>query len=318
VALERFALLSQVQELLHQGVPLAVALSQVCCGPITRPDGTQRLVARRTLEDWWYAYQHGGFAALHPKRRSDRGVSRVITAEQRQFFLQQVQTHLAVPVEVLYRRWKQSESNLPSLASIYRLLRAHQLDAPSRRRQWQQPLGGATKAFETPAVNELWMADFSPGPFLRPPNASKPIATHLCLIVDDHSRLVPYAAYGLKADTQAFPETLKQAVRRRGLPLRLYTDQGGPFTNDHTRVVCARLGIRLLHAKPYHAWSKELVSYCTRYELFSVLHFPPVPALSGFDFRDDRLRGSLVKVITSVAEPTSCQQADFSPIVDEV
>jgi hypothetical protein len=40
------------------------------------------------------------------------------------------------------------------------------------------------------------------------------------------------------------------------LPAKLYTDQGGPFTNDHTRIVCANLGIRLLHAKPYHAWSK--------------------------------------------------------------
>ena len=48
-------------------------------------------------------------------------------------------------------------------------------------------------------------------------------------------------------------------MRRRGLPTKLYTDQGGPFTNDHTRVVCANLGIRLLHAKPYHSWSKGKV-----------------------------------------------------------
>src|SRR5580700_876566 len=46
------------------------------------------------------------------------------------------------------------------------------------------------------------------------------------------------------------------AYQRDGLPRKLYTDQGGPFTNDHTRVICANLDIRLLHAKPYHAWSK--------------------------------------------------------------
>ena len=40
------------------------------------------------------------------------------------------------------------------------------------------------------------------------------------------------------------------------MPAKLYTDHGGPFPNDHTRVVCANLGIRLIHAKPYHAWSK--------------------------------------------------------------
>ena len=32
-----------------------------------------------------------------------------------------------------------------------------------------------------------------------------------------------------------------------------------PFLNDHTGIVCARLDIRLLHAKPYHAWSKGKV-----------------------------------------------------------
>lgn len=60
----------------------------------------------------------------------------------------------------------------------------------------------------------------------------------------------------MRADTQAFHHCLKEALRRRGLPRKLYTDQGGPFINDHTRLICANLGIRLLHAKPYHAWSK--------------------------------------------------------------
>jgi transposase InsO family protein len=100
------------------------------------------------------------------------------------------------------------------------------------------------------------MTDFSPGPYLHPADGGKALPTFLCVIIDDHSRLIPYAAYYLHADTQAFHQTLKEAVRRRGLPAKLYTDQGGPFTNDHTRIVCANLGIRLLHAKPYHAWSK--------------------------------------------------------------
>ena len=59
-----------------------------------------------------------------------------------------------------------------------------------------------------------------------------------------------------EADTRCFHCSFKEAIRRRGVPRKLYTDQGGPFINDHTRVICANLGIRLLHAKPYHAWSK--------------------------------------------------------------
>jgi transposase InsO family protein len=66
-------------------------------------------------------------------------------------------------------------------------------------------------------------------------------------------------AYYERADTQTFHQTLKEAIRRRGLPAKLYTDQGAAFTSDHTRIICANLGIRLLHAKPYHAWSKGKV-----------------------------------------------------------
>lgn len=257
LALERFALVAKLQDLVRQGFPLSVALEQTALSPVTLPDGAQRLFARRTIEDWWYDYQHGGFAALVPKVRTDKGRPRTLSAQQQKWILEQAQAHLAVPVKVLYRRWLEQDSQLPSLNSIYRLLREHQLHTKARRQQLHQPLGGATKSFEAPFVNDLWMTDFSPGPYLRA--EGKAIATHLCVIIDDHSRLIPYAAYYLRADTQSFHQTLKEALRRRGLPTKLYTDQGGPFTNDHTRMVCARLGIRLLHAKPYHAWSKGKV-----------------------------------------------------------
>jgi hypothetical protein len=82
LALERFALVAKIQDLLRQGFPLSVALEQTALSPVTLPDGTQRLFARRTIEDWWYDYQHGGFAALAPKVRTDKGRPRTLTAEQ--------------------------------------------------------------------------------------------------------------------------------------------------------------------------------------------------------------------------------------------
>lgn len=259
IALERYAVIAKIQDRLHQGIPLAKALEEVACCPVTQPDGTQRIYARRTIEDWYYAYQQGGFAALLPKTRSDKGKPRLMSPEQSGLILDQARAYLAVPIKVLHRRWRQQDARFPSIQAVYRLLRQHQLDAKARRRQSRQPLSGPTKCFEAPAVNDLWMVDFSPGPYLRLPNTDELILTQLCLIIDDHSRLVPFAAYYLKADTQAFHQTFKQAVRRRGIPRKLYTDHGGPFVNDHTRLVCARLGIRLLHAKPYHSWSKGKV-----------------------------------------------------------
>jgi transposase InsO family protein len=256
VALARFGLISQLQELLRTPVPLNVALERVSSCSVLQLDGSTRAVPLRTLEDWWYAYQHGGFAALHPKSRCDRGVPRVLSAEQERLILESAKAHPAIPIKVLYRQWKEADPNLPALSAVYRALQRHSLDQRSRHYLVRQALSGPAKAFEAPWVNELWMTDFSPGPFLTVPGQKKAQPTHLCALIDDHSRVVPYAAYYGAADTRSFHQSLKEAIRRRGLPRKLYTDQGGPFTNDHTRVICANLGIRLLHAKPYHAWSK--------------------------------------------------------------
>jgi len=256
IALARFGLISKIQELLQQPVSLRLALETASACPLTMPDGSARQVPMRTLEDWWYAYQHGGFGALHPKARCDRGVPRLLTAEQERWVVEQVKASPSIAVKVLYREWKKTDPKLPALSSVYRALRQHNLDQRARHYLVRQAVSGPTKAFEAPLVNDLWMVDFSPGPFLPQAASKKSLATHLCAIVDDHSRLVVHAAYYERADAFCFHQTLKEAIRRRGLPRKLYTDQGRPFTNDHTRVICANLGIRLLHAKPYHAWSK--------------------------------------------------------------
>jgi len=264
-------------------VPLKIALETVASSSAPAgPEGSGPPVAVRTLEDWWYAHQRGGFAALHPKARSDRGVPRKLSPEHEHLIVAQARMHPAVPIKVLYRQWKQQEPTLPGLYTVYRALQRHDLNQRSRHYLVRQSLSGPTKAFEAPLVNDLWMVDFSPGPFLHLAGQKKATPTHLCALLDDHSRVVPQAAYYPKADTRSFHACFKEAIRRRGPPRKLYTDQGGPFINDHTRVICANLGIRLLHAKPYHAWSKGKIERFFRtvqqdFEATLRLH-GPVPA----------------------------------------
>src|SRR5215472_19319657 len=45
------------------------------------PDGIFVQLSARTLESWYYAYRRGGFHALFPQDRADRGRSRAISAE---------------------------------------------------------------------------------------------------------------------------------------------------------------------------------------------------------------------------------------------
>jgi transposase InsO family protein len=150
-------------------------------------------------------------------------------------------------------------------------LRDHHLHTKARRQQLAQPVGGATKSFEAPFVNDLWMADFSPGPFLAGGPHGKALATWLCVLIDDHSRLIPYAAYYLRADTHSFRQTLKEALRRRGVPTKLYTDQGQPFTCDHNQLYEVDLSLRTLPVElrfdPAHPDHVEVTYRGTRFGL---------------------------------------------------
>lgn len=259
VALRRMSLVQAVIELLQCHWPLSAALQQVSAAHPLPGDSEAppQFVAQRTLEDWYYAFQKGGFEGLKPKPRSDRGKPRRLSEKQQQFILERVRCLPGVAVKLLYRQWKQADPTLPALSAVYRWLEQNDLDAQGRRYLLRQNIPGPTKAFEAPGVNDLWVVDFSPGPFLA--LHPKTIATHLCVIIDDHSRLIPYAAYALAADTQALLNCLKEALRRRGVPRKLYCDNGGPFVNHHLRIVCANLGIRLIHSKVGRPWSRGKV-----------------------------------------------------------
>src|SRR5207249_6837987 len=77
LALQRWGLISQVQDLLRQHWPLSAALEHVAASCPLQPQNSHPVsVAKRTLEDWYYAFQKGGFDALRPKARSDRGLPR--------------------------------------------------------------------------------------------------------------------------------------------------------------------------------------------------------------------------------------------------
>jgi putative transposase len=255
LALLRFEAICHIKTLRQGELPLAECLRAAASRPWPAESG--RYFAARTIETWWYAYATGGYGGLAGKAsRRDAGQSRLIDEPTGLWILEAMSKNPGVPLAVLYRLWEEQGRRLPSESTVRRFLAGKGYDARSLKAGRLET--GPTKAFEAPAPNDLWMVDFACGPTLRGSDV-KVLCPQLCVILDDHSRLITYGAYYAHGDTAAFLDCLKQAVLRRGLPLKLYTDQGKPFVNHHARIVCANLGIRLLHAKPYHAWSKGKV-----------------------------------------------------------
>jgi hypothetical protein len=146
VALRRFAAVSFIEQKLREGFGIVEALRLAALRPW--PDENGHYYAVRTLEDYWYGWKSGGFAALQPKSRADEGAFRKVPHEVGQWLLSQVSQYPQIPLTVLYLRWKESGKQLPSLRTIYRFLRTQGYDAASLRRGRLDK--GPTKAFEAP------------------------------------------------------------------------------------------------------------------------------------------------------------------------
>ena len=76
--------------------------------------------------------------------------------------------------------------------------------------------------------------------------------TYLPAILDDATRVIPYARLSFADDTSSFLLVLREAITRRGLAARPCVDNGSSFRSRQPAMICARLGIALLHARPHH------------------------------------------------------------------
>jgi transposase InsO family protein len=129
---------------------------------------------------------------------------------------------------------------------VHRLLSRHNL----MRHATESSPGKDRRRFAFENANELWMSDVMHGPAVFGEGRRKR-KSYLIGLLDDATRVVPYAAFAFAENTAAFLPVFKQALLRRGIPKRLYVDNGALYRSTQLALVCAKLGIILIHARPY-------------------------------------------------------------------
>jgi transposase InsO family protein len=283
-ALARFAAVQLVLQARQRGLSLYQALHQAA-----QEAWDGRHYSPSTLEHWLYRYQHGQFAALYNQPRSDKGTQSALdpAAGEALFALRREHPQLTVKAliaELLTRGVLQPGTY--SYSTIQRRLTEAGLDRASLKAGVHAG-AGPTKAFELPLPNLLWMADCMHGPTLKL-STGKVQRTYLFALLDDCSRLCVHAQFYEAERTECFLHALRVAIQARGLPDKLYTDNGAAFRNQHLSIVCANLGIKLLHAKPYHSWSKGKVEryfLTLQSQFLPTLSFRPVQSLEELNAR---------------------------------
>jgi transposase InsO family protein len=223
--------------------------------------GSRRMrVAPETLRGWLRDYREHGFDGLLPKPRADIGSARHIPQEVVDLLVALKDEHRDWTVSTVIAEARRmaaageavvSESLALPTSTVHRLLaRAGVMDKPTG-----DPTAKDRRRFAYERAGELWMSDVMHGPTVLVDGRRKQ-KTYLIALLDDATRVIPFCAFALSENTSAFLPVLEQGLMRRGIPKRLYVDNGSAYRSHHLALVCARLGITLVHARPYSPQGK--------------------------------------------------------------
>ncbi|MGH9444747.1 MAG: DDE-type integrase/transposase/recombinase [Terriglobia bacterium] len=211
------------------------------------PHSRRTSVSIDSLRAWALRYRHGGFEALAPQPRRDRGRSRTLTPQLAGLIerLKRENPH-RTGTTLLRELALSSDQNAPPLspATLYRFLKQQGLTA---RQLLREP---AHKKFEAQFSNQIWQSDLLFGPYIQRPGGGRQQA-FLYAILDDASRLIPHAQFYAQQSLGPFLDCLRQAVAARGLPVRLYVDNGKVYRSQQLARIAASLGILITHTPPY-------------------------------------------------------------------
>jgi transposase InsO family protein len=256
VALFRWGLIGDLVHLEPGARGLYRLLEDKAARDYAIPGTTRTRVAAETIRHWLKAYrQGGGLEALKPKPRRDVGEARAIPQDVRDLLVSIKEDNPELSVQLVIKE-AISRGSVPDgvplkPTTVHRLLSR----AGVMQREGDCGAQGDRRRFAYEKAGELWMSDVMHGPAVTVGGKVRR-KTYLIAFIDDATRVVPHAAFAVSENTAAFLPVLKQAVMRRGLPKRLFVDNGSAFRSHQLALVCAKLGVSLIHARAYQPQSK--------------------------------------------------------------
>ncbi len=209
------------------------------------PGTRRRHLGEKTIQAWYYAWRRQGLDALVPKPRADRGASKLTPALQ-EAVLAAKRANPRRSVRQIVRLLEAAgtvATGTLSRSAVHRLLQQHGLSKSAAHEAEER------RSFAAEHANSLWYGDVMHGP--RVPHKGQLRKTYLVSLFDDASRLVAHSAFCLGETALDIEGVLKQALLKRGVPLKLVVDQGAAYRAATLQGVCARLGIQLVYCRPY-------------------------------------------------------------------
>lgn len=206
--------------------------------------------SKSCIKNWYLSYKKDGIIALQSKTRTDKNASRILNYETINRIQELREQFPHITGTSIYNKLIEEDyirKNNISLSTILRYLRKNNLKAG-------QICNVERRMFEMENVNDCWQADTSSGPYIIIDGIK--YRTYIIMFIDDKSRLIMGYDIFLNDTAINMQKVFKNAIKTYGKPKRLFVDNGGPYDNKQLSLICASLGIELIHAKPYSPESK--------------------------------------------------------------
>ncbi len=253
IALFRYSLIAPLITNTFTQITQKAYLEEICAKTYNVPHYGFRNFAPKTLKSWFYTYNKHGIEGLYPQSRSDKGTSRILNEQVQKFIIDAKlknpkRSAKSIYQELLAKKMISYEEG--SLPTIQRFIQNKRLSTPKLNLKDR-------RAFEMEYPNDCWQSDASAGPCLL--IDGKKYKTHLIAFLDDCSRTITHAEFFFQDNLVSLEISFKKAVAKRGIPKKLFVDNGKIFHSKQFQLICANLGTILSYAQPYSPESKGYV-----------------------------------------------------------
>ena len=198
----------------------------------------QEGISSRSLRRYVAAFKQGGFDALLPRERKDKGTCKAIPPEALELAAE-LRRELPGRSAERIQQLLASEGYSVTRSTLERHLRQQGLSGREIKAERKQV---ASRRFNRKGRNTLWQADLKYGPYLPEPNRpGRKMRTYLLAMIDDATRLVVHAEFYDNQKLPVLEDALRKAIIKCGAPDNLYVDQGKIFVSQWLRLACAKL-----------------------------------------------------------------------------
>ena len=216
-------------------------------------------ISKRSLYRYEAGYRDNGFEGLRPMSRTKKRMQR-LPDNFDEVMEQAVQLKREVPKRSVRQIIKILELEGWVAPGVLKqsTMQRHLYEAGLGKKQmkrYAEKRETSSRRFCRPHRMELLQGDIKYGPDIRTTDGEW-IKTYLPSLIDDHSRYIVQSEFYDNQRQEIVEDTFHKAVLKAGKFDCAYLDHGVQYTAPHLGKACAKLGIRIVHAKPGACQSK--------------------------------------------------------------